>query len=104
MDPKKTSAVALTALLAGAGIGRATVPSPPAPKLERVCVEADGSAQVYADDDGRKLQVLIAPNHALQVQTRDGKKIADVVPPKLSAAIKSILAEAGEIATKAGAK
>lgn len=99
---KKTIALSLALAGAGVGIGRATVPMPPAPKLERVCVEADGSAQVYADDEGRKVQLLIAPDHALQVQTRDGRKVADIVPPKLSAAIKVITIEASALAARSG--
>lgn len=100
MDPKKIAAIALTSALAGAGVGRATVQSPPAPKLERICVEADGSAQIYTDFDGKRRQMLIPPNHAQAVMRREGGKATDVVPPKLSAAIKSIVVEASALATQ----
>ena len=99
---KKAVALSLALAGAGVGIGRATVPTPPAPELDRICVEADGSAQVYADDDGRKVQLLITPDHALQVQTRAGRKVADIVPPKLSAAIKAITVEASALAARSG--
>lgn len=97
MNRRIAAASLSTALALGVGIGRATVPSAPSPKFERICVEADGSAQVYANNDGRKVQMLVAPNHALPVQTRAGHKIADKVPPKLSAAIKAIVVEASSL-------
>jgi hypothetical protein len=107
MQPKTASALAISAALAGAGIGRATVPEqpkPPAPVLQRVCVEADGSAQVEVDDQGRHVQLLVPKDHALAVQTRDGRKVADKVPAGLDAAIKSVSSEAGKLAAIAGAK
>jgi len=107
MQTKTASALALSAALAGAGIGRATVPEqpkPPAPVFQRVCVEADGSAQVYADDAGRPLQLLVPRDHKLAVQTRDGRKVADKTPAALDAAIKAVAAEAGKLAAVAGAQ
>ncbi len=101
MDTKKTSALILSAALAGAGIGRATIPSPAAPKLERVCVAADGSAQVYTSE---KKQLLVPPNHALAVMHRKGGKVADVVPPGLSKAIKVVVDESDKLAAQSGAK
>lgn len=99
----KIAAASLSATLAlGVGLGRATVPTPRGPKFERICVEADGSAQVYTDDDGRKVQLLITPDHSLPVQTRTGRKVASAVPSKLSAAIKSVSAEAAALAANAG--
>jgi hypothetical protein len=99
MDKKTASAAILSAALAGAGIGRATVPSPPAPKLERVCVEADGSAQIYTSEHR---QLLVPPNHALAIMHREGGKVADVVPAGLSKALRAVVDEAGKVAAQSG--
>lgn len=105
MEKKTTSALVLSAALAGAGVGRATNPSPPAPKLERICVEADGSAQIYVAHSAgvsglsAHRQLLVPVDHALAVMSREGAKAIDVVPPGLSKAIRTLVDEA----EKAGA-
>ena len=101
MDKKTTSALILSAALAGAGIGRATSPAPPAPTLERVCVDVDGSAQVYTSE---RKQLLVPPDHALAVMHREGGKVVDVVPPGMSKAIRALVDEAGKVAAQSGAK
>jgi len=100
MDPKKIVALSLASALAGVGVGRATVPSSPAPSLERVCVEADGSAQVYLNDDGRKRQLLVPADHTLAIMKREGGKVVDTVPAGLSHAIKALTNEVSKLATK----
>jgi hypothetical protein len=104
MQKTTTTAIALSAALAGAGVGRATVPehpAPPAPKLARVCVEADGSAQVYTAEANAVRQLLVPPDHKLAVMHREGGKAADSVPAGLSTAIRSLVGEAGKLAASA---
>jgi hypothetical protein len=101
MDPKKTAPIIIAAALAGAGIGRATVPGAPAAKFERVCIEADGSAQVWVQQEIAHRQLLVPPDHTLAVMHREGGKATDIVPAGLSSAIKSVLSEAGKLAAVA---
>lgn len=102
MNPKiKIAALGLSTALAGLGVGRAMAPSSAAPTLRRVCVEADGSAQVYTEGDGRRRQLLVPTNHGQAIMRREGGKVADSVPPSLSAAIKTIVDEGGKLASQA---
>ncbi len=106
---KTLSLVAALIVSAGAGAGITTaIQTAPAaasaPALERLCIEADGSAQLYAATSSPQIgvvarrQLLVPPDHALAIMARDGKKIADKVPAALSAAIKATLLEAGKVA------
>ncbi len=94
---RKTALLIVSTSLASIGLGRATIPTPPGPKLERICIEADGSAQLVTD----KGQMLVPTDHALAVMHRSGGKAFDLVPVGLSKAIRAVLDEGSKASAEA---
>ncbi len=103
MQKKPTTIMIASALslALGAGVGRAIPVAPPKPEaapLQRVCVEADGSARVFFEEGGPAWQIHIQKDHAAAVKRQSGAKLADVVPPALSSALHAVVAESTKLA------